>query len=334
MPRPHRHRPRGDRGGAPRLAWRGDVEPIPFPFRSGLLGPFGEAHDEVSRLVDFDESGGWIVIAVRHGMLFACQVDGTDAEILPRPLVEGEVMSPGTGVIGVAGGFVAGGQPAGSVPMLAHYDFTTRTCIVHVLPSFARGVARSPGPITPISTAWRGVPPIGDGRAWRSISRPSARPPAGPRGRRRPPNEPAPGFPPTRRRATSRRRTPRSPGSIGPAVTSELDPNTGTLRYRPGCGEPRSLTPMSDGHPALKGTRIASFRQGGDVLAVQILARSVLDLCFIAISRSAVIGRFSTSSIRRPGAGSRSLATGADSCGGSARTASRSATCPAIGRPS
>ena len=194
------------------------MEPIPFPFRSVLLGSFGETHDEFSRLVDFDESGGWIVIALRHGMLCACQVDGTDAEILPRPLVKGDVMSPGTGVIGVSGGFVAVSSRQ-DTPMLAHYDFTTRTCIVHVLPSFARGVgavswsyhadlhclAGRPAdrrrPCMALDLSASGEAAGGTPRAASAAERARA------------------GFPPSRRRATCWRRTPRSPGSIGPAVT-------------------------------------------------------------------------------------------------------------------
>src|SRR5262249_18684953 len=45
--------------------------------------------------------------------------------------------------------------------------------------------------------------------------------------------------------------------------------------------------------PALKGTQITSTQQGGDVLAVQIETRSALNLWFISLSRSTVIGSFS-----------------------------------------
>ena len=75
--------------------------------------------------------------------------------------------------------------------------------------------------------------------------------------------------------------------------TVVLDEGSGTLSYQQGHGEPRSLTPMSDGLPALKGSQIASTQQGGDVLTVQIETRSALNLWFISKSRSAVLGTFS-----------------------------------------
>src|SRR5262249_14805205 len=73
----------------------------------------------------------------------------------------------------------------------------------------------------------------------------------------------------------------------------ELDPRTGTLTYVHDSGEPRSLVPMADGLPALKGARIVSEQRGGDVLAVQVEANSGRDLAFVSVVRSTLIGTFS-----------------------------------------
>ncbi len=74
----------------------------------------------------------------------------------------------------------------------------------------------------------------------------------------------------------------------------ELDARTGTLAYIPESGQLRSLVPLADGQPALKGARVVSAQQGGDVLAVQVQATSAPDLWFISMARAAVIGSFSS----------------------------------------
>ena len=119
-------------GAAPRTAWRGDVEPIPFPFRCGLPGPVVDSGDPGCRFLDFDQSGERILVMIRYGLLSTFRLDGTDAEMLPRPIVDGEVLRPIKSVIGIAAGFVLlGGRP--ERPVLAHYDFPTRTCAIHAL---------------------------------------------------------------------------------------------------------------------------------------------------------------------------------------------------------
>ena len=133
--------PTRPRSVGPRGAWRGDVEPIPFPFRCGLLGPLAEPDDRGMRLVDFDAAGARILMPLRQGFLCACRVDGTDAEILPRPMLKGEVMSTIKTVVGVSGGFIDSWADRGQATppvLIAHYDFPTRICAVHILPSFAR----------------------------------------------------------------------------------------------------------------------------------------------------------------------------------------------------
>ena len=115
---------------AQRTAWQGDVESIPFPFKCGTLDRIDAPRTDGHSHLDFDEAGERILVIGRHGLLFTWRIDGTDLEILPRPLVHGEVSRNPTTVIGVAGGFVVVSRRQGRL-VLAHYDFPTRTCRVH-----------------------------------------------------------------------------------------------------------------------------------------------------------------------------------------------------------
>ena len=108
--------------------WDGDLEPIPFPFQCGILDRISNLHGDLCRHIDFDEAGKRILVAGRHGLLFSSGIEGN--EILPRPIIDGEVMRPVRTVIGVAGGFVLVGNGKGC-PVLAHYDFPTRRCTLH-----------------------------------------------------------------------------------------------------------------------------------------------------------------------------------------------------------
>jgi hypothetical protein len=112
--------------GAPDAPWSGDVEPVGFPFRFGVGGG-----PEVP-LFDFDRSGEWILQVGPHGLLHAWRVDWSRWEVLPRPLVNGSVLTTIQAVLGVAGGFVVGGEVQGEW-VAAHYDFTARNCRVYRL---------------------------------------------------------------------------------------------------------------------------------------------------------------------------------------------------------
>jgi hypothetical protein len=274
--------------GGPRGAWRGEVEPIPFPFRYGLLGPVAVSDARGCRFIDFDEAGRRILVALRYGLPCTYRVDGDDAEVLPRPIIDGQVMRPITAVIGVAGGFIlVGSRKQG--PLLAHYDFPTRTCNLHALDRVES------------TTAWfyyadlhtlvgrpatEGSPPLAIDlaetgaaatRTWRA------------------------------KQGAERERVGASPKSLPAAVSVmhsvwsdwidhvvALDTQTGALWLRRRSQEGRPVTPMSDGRPALAGARIGQAWQGGDVLAVQVEPGSAPDLWFVSMSRSAVIGSFSS----------------------------------------
>ena len=121
----------GDSANSPDpRGWRGDVEPVPFPFR------FGVVHRIDRPLFDFDQSGRWILLSTHRGMLHAWKLDGSRAEFLPRAVVEGDVLELVDAVLGVADGFVVGGR-VGKTLVAMHYDFGSRTARAHVLgPTF------------------------------------------------------------------------------------------------------------------------------------------------------------------------------------------------------
>lgn len=140
-------------------AWSGDVEPIPFPFRPGIL----------SELVvgGFDASGDWAVVCGREGMPHLIE-DGVDGapEVLPRAFRDHQVLRNVDAVLGVMGGVVVCGRIPSPKPMpgstvtftslmagtpaafasgtdpdlcfaVAHYDIGARTVRLHVLDSAA-----------------------------------------------------------------------------------------------------------------------------------------------------------------------------------------------------
>ena len=106
--------------------WRGDIEPIGFPFR------FGTDAFPWSALLDFDYAGEWLLTAVGKGMLYAWKVDGSAMEVLPRGMMTGTPLTSLDAVCGVAGGFVVTGKVRNSL-VAAHYDFVRRHCTVFVL---------------------------------------------------------------------------------------------------------------------------------------------------------------------------------------------------------
>ena len=110
--------------------WRGDVEPVPFPFRFGVI------HRIERPLFDFDHAGRWLLLCTHRGLLHAWKLDGSRAEVLPRAVVEGEVLEQVDAVLGAADGFVVGGRVGKSLVAM-HYDFGSRTARAHVLgPTF------------------------------------------------------------------------------------------------------------------------------------------------------------------------------------------------------
>jgi hypothetical protein len=106
--------------------WRGDLDPVGFPFRFGTdpVGP---------NLFDFDIDHEWLLTASRDGLLHAWRTDGSKKmELLPRALVQGRLVDNIEAVVGVTGGFVVCCRHDEKL-VAVHYDFDKRMCGVHVL---------------------------------------------------------------------------------------------------------------------------------------------------------------------------------------------------------
>ena len=99
--------------------WTGDIEPVPFPFRPGIVVEpvqFG-----------FEANGEWLVMAGRDGLLQALAFDGSAPEVLPRPFRNGTVLKQVDAILGVNGGVVVCGRIR--VPAAPHSS-TQATTIV------------------------------------------------------------------------------------------------------------------------------------------------------------------------------------------------------------
>lgn len=99
--------------------WHGDIEPIGFPFR------FGSRHLIGGDLFDFNYEGTWLLVVGQNGMLHTWSVDGSTAEVLPRGMLEGQLVTDVRAVVGVLGGFVILGRTHRQV-IIVHYDLVAR----------------------------------------------------------------------------------------------------------------------------------------------------------------------------------------------------------------
>jgi len=115
--------------------WIGAVEPIPFPFRVGLVAE--------AQAFAFDADGEWLVTVGQNGVLHGLTLDGSPAEVLPRAFLNGVVLHQVDAVLGVTGGVVVCGRtqserephvrPQQLDQVVAHYDRATRHVTVHNL---------------------------------------------------------------------------------------------------------------------------------------------------------------------------------------------------------
>jgi hypothetical protein len=271
-----------------RMLWKGDVEAIPFPFHCGALDRIDSPQNDGRRHFDFDEAGERILVVGRYGLIFTWRLDGTEFEILPRPLVDDDVMRPVKTVHGVAGGFVLVAYRQGC-PILAHYDWTTRTCTIHPINQIGskvswvyyadlHAIAGRPAkgrPSVGIDLGMPGPKAMSSSRAVRAAKRSDAALLS----------QNAPVFP---------METLASDNWFDSRVhEASLDAHAGRLRYRQGTGEVKSLIPLADGRPALKGRHLVQTREGGDVLAVLAEGMSGAALYFISISRDMLLGTYS-----------------------------------------
>ena len=276
---------------APLSRWKGECDPIGFPFSCGLLDVLDRTSAKwpalESQAFDFDESGERIMVAGLDHLLFTCRLDGTGAEHVPLPARAREQMIIERTVIGVAGGFVVPGYQRGE-RTLAHYDFPSRSCVIHDVESAVPtlgwryyrdlhvivSLAEKEGPYVAIDLSVHGAKALRTSRSLRAIERARAG--------ERP-------FPVMAQPIWTSDSEPWVDLSLHGA---RLDSDSGLLHFRLGPDLKKSVTPFSDGQPALKGGRIVRADQGGDVLAVLVCGGAVPGLYFISTSRGAVIGMF------------------------------------------
>jgi hypothetical protein len=241
-------------------AWRGDVEPIGFPFRFGIGTPIQKG------LTEFDLAGEWLLTVSRGGILHAWKVDGSGMEILPRGMWKGRLLDRIEAVLGVAGGFVVGGR-VGNHLVAVHYDLGRRTCAVRPL---GEALART--------WAWRYsrerhmvvVGSEGDASARYGVDLHSGNLLQGILEGRASTSNPA-GTPlkmPGRRLRIANALTRHAVEDLGPFLN--LDPDQGRL-YVGHLGEIpwKPFTPLADGRPVLRGCIATEAHCCGRTLAVK-----------------------------------------------------------------
>ncbi|QEL19627.1 hypothetical protein [Limnoglobus roseus] len=84
--------------------WVGDVEPITFAFRPGVVAE--------PAMFGFDGPGEWLVAAAKDGVLQAFTLGDEPPEVLPRPFRDGVVMDAVEAILGVTDGVVVCGRMA------------------------------------------------------------------------------------------------------------------------------------------------------------------------------------------------------------------------------
>jgi MoxR-vWA-beta-propeller ternary system domain bpX1 len=105
--------------------WRGDVEPVGYPFCFGVAGD--------ARWFVFDRASEWLLVVAERGMLYACKTDGTRTQILPRGMFAGRALNSVLAAAGVPGGFVVAGSVRCPTAVF-HYDLASQTCTRHIIP--------------------------------------------------------------------------------------------------------------------------------------------------------------------------------------------------------
>jgi hypothetical protein len=104
--------------------WRGDIEPIPFPF------PFGLTSDSVVGIA-FDAQATRLLVATAQPMLHVWNIKNGAVEALPRPVIDGKLATM-THFMGVEEGFVVAGKIQDQL-FAVHYDFRSRNAKLHRL---------------------------------------------------------------------------------------------------------------------------------------------------------------------------------------------------------
>lgn len=120
------------------VPWTGSIEPLGFPFR--FAAPHGPEQNEYGFSLAFDADGEWLFTASRGGLIHAYKLDGTQAEILPRAVMHGQIRFEG--LVGIAGGVALCGRNDRGWVVSATYDVRRRQVTVRSMSE--NGAPQSP----------------------------------------------------------------------------------------------------------------------------------------------------------------------------------------------
>jgi hypothetical protein len=237
--------------------WKGDVEPMAFPFRLGLTGRIR------GDLLAFDDAGEWLLAGTQNGMLHAFRTDGASSEILPLPMLNKIVVQDFRAILGVAAGFVVVGELRG-ILVAAHYDWATRTCRIQELGK-ADDVAECH-----YYPKWRSVVAVGRDRSvavdLAESGRPTHMAPESGRGQRaveEAERERREGWPFHERRALEWNRLKSKYEFV-----LEFEPRTGLLQPCEVSPAWQPCTPLADGKPLLRDCTMERAKLSANTLAV------------------------------------------------------------------
>ena len=238
----------------PDQPFKGPVEPVPFPFRLGLVG--------VTSCMTMDTEGRHLITAGNDGLLHAWKLGEDGCEVLPRPTSNGRVLRRVAYLVGVCSGFVAAYDSEGNTEF-AYYDLVARR--TELLPrageewwKIGTGYARSCHSLVMVAGSNRNVLAL-DGRvppAW-EVAAAGARTPLR-----------------VVQQSTSVKLTD---GSARECVDDDL--GTNGLVYQPRDGRMALLTdeefwkayrPRSDGGLLLKDARVLEAAHSGGTLVLRI----------------------------------------------------------------
>ncbi len=269
-------------------AWTGDVEPIGFPFRPGLVGE--------PTLLAFDAAGEWLVAAGPNGVLHGLTFDGRPPEVLPRAFHAGAVLKQVDVILGLNGGVAVCGrgdpvpapavtiyppgspvltssasddpQPTGQQLVVAYYDRAARRVTAHALgPALSGGAWAAYPELNCVVTDPRGREPHGIDLTTGERAR------AGEPGGRN--DRLTAALQPSARGNSSPLTLPVHTAYLqGDSTDNPHLVHKGTLIHV--VRGPQSWTPfqpMRDGKPLLDGTEIVRAQLAGDVLALALWPR-------------------------------------------------------------
>jgi hypothetical protein len=111
--------------GQPQRLWKGEIEPVPFPFCFGAATGQGG-----TEFFAFDAEGTWLLQVGARGLLQATRTDGESTEVLPRGFFHEQPIHRVHALLGVKGGFVVCASVPESI-LFVHYDFRERTVRIH-----------------------------------------------------------------------------------------------------------------------------------------------------------------------------------------------------------